>query len=87
MTTTFETNFLDAITALVMIPIQIVAGLLCLLWQGLTALWPYRKHITLGAAVVGFTALCVAYPLLPLGLAITAAVGWATYPRRKAVRA
>lgn len=82
MTTTFENNLLDAVTAIVMAPIALIHGLLWLLWRGCLAVWPYRKHIALAMAFAGVVALFVAFPLLPLGLAITAAVGWATYPRQ-----
>jgi len=44
----------------------------------LCALW---RPVALAVATVGAVALCVACPLLPLGLAITALVGWVTYPR------
>lgn len=82
MTTTFENNLLDAVTAIVMAPIQAVAGLLWLLWQGCKLAAPYRKYIGLAIVAAPGLAVCVACPLLPLGLAITAAVGWATYPRQ-----
>lgn len=44
----------------------------------LCALW---RPVALAVAAVGVVALRVACPLLPLGLAITALVGWVTYPR------
>lgn len=83
-----ETIMIDAladICSIVVAPLELMGAILGALAAVLGLLWRNRKRITLGALVVGFTALCVAYPLLPLGLAITAAVGWATYPRRKVV--
>lgn len=74
---TFENNLLDLVTAVVMVPVAV----LCLLWQGVVALWPYRQYIGLAVAVAGVGWLFVAVPALPLGLAITAVVGWATMPR------
>ena len=82
----FESNLLDAVTAFVMAPIAAAYCLVWLIWQGCTLLWPYRRYIALATVAAAFVALCVACPALPLGLAITAAVGWATYPRL-AVRA
>ena len=79
--TTFENNLLDAVTAIVMAPINALAGLLWLLWQGCKAVWPYRKYIGLVVALAAAVAVCVACPLLPVGLAITALVGWVTMPR------
>lgn len=80
ITTTFESNLLDAVTALVMAPITAVYGLLWLLWQGRKAVWPYRRYIAIAGGIACAVALCVACPALPLGLGITAAVGWATMP-------
>ena len=86
MTTTFENNLLDLVTAVVMAPVAALYSLVCLIWQGCVLLWPYRRYIALATVAAAVVALCVACPALPLGLAITAAVGWATYPRL-AVRA
>lgn len=86
MTTTFENNLIDAVTAIVMAPVQALIGLLWLAWQGCKAIWPYRKYIGAAAAFVAFLGCCWALPALPLGLAITIAFGLATMPR-KAVRA
>ena len=77
---------LDLVTAAVMAPVAALYGLVWLIWQALVLLWPYRRYIALTIVAAAFVALCVACPALPLGLAITAAVGWATYPRL-AVRA
>jgi hypothetical protein len=81
MTTTLENNLLDAITALVMAPVHLIHGLLWLAWQGCKLCAPYRKYIGLAVAFAAAVGACVACPLLPLGLAITAAVGWVTMPR------
>lgn len=54
--------------------------------QGAVALCSWWRPAALSALLVGAVALAVACPLLPLGLAITAAVGWVGYPRSKAVR-
>jgi hypothetical protein len=56
--TKFESNLLDLVTAVVMVPVAV----LCLLWQGVVALWPYRKYIGLAVAIAGvgwlFVAVC-----------------------------
>ena len=77
----FESHLLDLVTAVVMAPVAALYGLVWLLWQGCMLLWPYRRYIALAIVAAAFVALCVACPGLPLGLAITAVVGWATYPR------
>lgn len=77
----FENNLLDLVTAVIMAPVAASYSLVWLIWQGCVLLWPYRKHIGLALAFAGVVALFVAFPLLPLGLAITGAVGYATYPR------
>ena len=86
MTTTFENNLLDLVTAVVMAPVAALYSLVCLIWQGCVLLWPYRRYIALATVAAAVVALCVAFPLLPLGLAITAIVGYVTWPR-SAVRA
>lgn len=42
--TKFESNLLDAVTAIVMTPVAAVYWLLWLLWQGVVAIAPYRKY-------------------------------------------
>ena len=81
MTTTFENNLLDLVTAVVMAPVAALYGLAWLIWQGAVHVWPYRKHIGLALAIAGAAWLFVAVPALPLGLAITAIVGYVTWPR------
>ena len=81
MTTTFENNLLDLVTAVVMAPVAALYSLVCLIWQGCVLLWPYRRYIALATVAAAVVALCVAFPLLPLGLAITAIVGYVTWPR------
>ena len=81
MTTTFENNLLDLVTAVVMAPVAALYSLVCLIWQGCVLLWPYRRYIALATVAAAVVALCVAFPLLPLGLAITAVVGYVTWPR------
>ena len=78
---TFENNLLDAVTFVVMAPVNAVYALLWLLWQGCMLLWPYRKYIGLAVALAAAVAVCVACPLLPLGLGIVGAFGWVTMPR------
>ena len=78
---TFESGFLDLVTAAIMAPLQAVGAALWLLWRGCALLWPYRRPIALGLAVGGFVAVCVACPLLVAGLAATAAFAWVTKPR------
>ena len=86
MTTTFENNLLDLVTAVVMAPVAALYGLVCLIWQGCVLLWRCRQPIAWAGAVVGAVGLCWACPLLPLGLAIVVIVGYVTWPR-SAVRA
>lgn len=49
---------------------------------GLCSLW---RPVGLFVALAGVVALCAAVPALPLGLAITAVVGWVTKPRARAL--
>lgn len=82
---TIETTLLDALCDLcefVMIPLRLLSGLLWAIVAGLGLLWRVRRYIATAALAVGAVLLCWSCPLLPLGLAITAAVGWATYPRQ-----
>ena len=79
--TKFESNLLDAVTAIVMTPVAAVYWLLWLLWQGVVVIAPYRKYIGLALAGMGLAWLFVAVPALPLGLALVGAYGWATMPR------
>lgn len=78
---TLESNLLDLVTAVVMAPVAALYGLAWLIWQGAVLLWPYRRYIALAIVAAAFVALCVACPALPLGKAITAAVGWVSYTR------
>ena len=80
-TLSFESNLLDVTTAVVMFPIAIVRGLLWLVWQACTLLWPYRRYIAITLVAAAFVGVCVVCPMLPLGLAITAAFAYATKPR------
>lgn len=75
---TFEDHFLSTVTAVVMAPVSVLYALFWLIGQAGKAIEPYSQYIALALA---FVALCVAYPLFPVGLAIVAALGWATYPR------
>lgn len=64
----------------------IITPFLLAFWL-LAALAAHWRPVALCAGTVGAVALCVAVPLLPLGLGIVAAVGVLTYPRpRTAVR-
>lgn len=75
---TFEDHFLSTVTAVVMAPVSMLYALLWLIGQAGKAVEPYSQHIALTLA---FVALCVAYPLVPVGLVIVAAFGWVTRPR------
>ena len=80
----FENVLIDALCDLceiAMIPLRLFSGLLWAIVAGAKLLWRCRRYIATAALVVGFCALCVAMPLLPLGLAITAVVGYVTWPR------
>ena len=85
MITTFDSNiFIDALCDLceiAMIPVRLLSGLLWAIVAGAKLLWRCRRYIATTACVVGAVALCWAMPMLPLGLAITAIVGYVTWPR------
>lgn len=49
--------------------------------QPLGALRCAVRPAGLFVAIVAAVALCATYPLLPVGLAIVTAFGWATYPQ------
>lgn len=83
--TQLETNLLDAVTFVVMAPLQLACGLLWLLYQCVKGITATGKAGVYAAAIIGAVVLCAACPLLPVGLAIVAAFAWATMPR-KAVR-
>ena len=87
MITTFDSNiFIDALCDLceiAMIPVRLLSGLLWAIVAGARQHWRCRRYIATTACVVGFVALCWAMPMLPLGLAIVGAFGWATMPRGK----
>ena len=85
--TTFESTLLDLVTAVIMLPVQIVAALLWLAWQGFKLCAPYRGYIAKGAALAATAALLVACPALALGLVTIMAYGLFTYPMHKAVGA
>ena len=76
----FESNLLDLVTAVVMVPVAALYGLAWLIWQAVALLWPYRRYIALAVGVWAFVALCVACPMLPVGLGIVAAYAVATKP-------
>ena len=77
----FEENLLNAVTAIVMAPVAALYALFWLVEEAGKAIAPYFAHIGLALAIAGAAWLFVAVPALPLGLAITAVVGWATMPR------
>ena len=82
--TAFESVLIDAIcdiAEIAMIPLRLFSGLLWAIVAGAALLWRCRQPIAWAGAVVGAVGLCWACPLLPLGLAIVGAFGWATYPR------
>ena len=54
MTTTFENNLLDLVTAVVMAPVAALYSLVCLIWQGCVLLWPYRRYIAQAAAALAY---------------------------------
>ena len=86
MTTTayFENVLIDALCdlgTLAALPLQMIGGLLWAIVSGCTLLWRCRCQIVCTLAMVAFVAACWACPLLPIGLCVVAAFGWATYPR------
>lgn len=86
MTTTayFENVLIDALCDLgtiAALPLQAIGGLVWALVAFAALLWGCRRQIVCTLAMVAFVAACWACPLLPLGLAITAVVGWATMPK------
>ena len=85
--TTFESTLLDLVTAVIMLPVQIVAALPGQPQQRCKLCAPYRRYIAKGAALAATAALLVACPALALGLVTIMAYGLFTYPMHKAVGA
>ena len=83
MTTAFENNLIDFVTALVMAPIAVIQWLLWLLWQGCKVCAPYRKYIGLAVALAAAAALFVAIPALLYGVGLTTVFALVTYPACK----
>ena len=83
---TFENNLIDAVTFVVMAPINAVYGLLCLLWALYKLCAPYRRHIGQALTFAAAVAVCAAVPALAIGGTITLLFALVTMPR-KAVRA
>ena len=79
---TFENNLLDAVTFVVMAPVNAVYALLWLLWQGCMLLWPYRKYIGQALAFAAAVAVCAAVPALAIGGTITLLFALVTMPRK-----
>lgn len=65
---------------------RLAIGLLWTVLQGALWLCGWWRPVALAVAIVGAVALCLAFPALPVGLAITALVGWVTYPHPRAPR-
>lgn len=63
------------------LPLRALVNALEALYAILAAVCGHWRPIAIAAALAGAVALCAACPALPLGLAITAAVGFVTYPR------
>lgn len=83
---TFESNLVDLVTSIVMVPVAALYGLAWLIWQGCVLLWRCRLPIACALVIAGAVAVCWACPALPPGLAIIAAFGWVTMPRPKSTR-
>lgn len=67
------------------LPLRALLNTLAALCSTLAALCGLWRPIALCAAIVGAVVLCASCPALPVGLAIVAAFGYVTMPR-KAVR-
>lgn len=69
----------------------LIAGVRTIVRLAIWAIWAVLQPLLalrfavrpagLFVAIVAAVVLCATYPLLPAGLAIVAAVGWATYPK------
>lgn len=67
--------------ALATILAAVVMALVAMSFALASALVRAWRPLALATGLAGVVALCAAVPLLPLGLAIVALVGWVTYPR------
>ena len=65
--------------------VGVIVGAIWAILAGIEALcgliWRYRRAILFCTAIGAILAVCVAVPALPVGLALIAAFGWATWPR------
>lgn len=78
MTSTYrQINFIDLLRS----ALCACASLLVATLAGLLTHW---RPVCYFAAILGAGAVCVACPLLPVGLAIVAGYAWATMPRKAA---
>ena len=65
--------------------VGVIVGAIWAILAGIEAIlrliWRYRRGLSLCTAIGVFVGVCVAVPMLPVGLALIAAFGWATWPR------
>ena len=83
MTYTLSNNTFEILQFGTLAIVQGCVAVLWLMFQGIGHLWSYRRLLAIAGGVAAAVALCWAMPMLPLGLAIVGAFGWATYPRGK----
>lgn len=87
MITSLENPFAQLAALVAGAALAFILAPLWLLLQALKACARHWRPVALALAILGAGALCVACPLLPVGLAIVAGYGWATMPRVKAATA
>lgn len=66
----------------------LVGAFIAVLWAALAGteaacklFWRYRRGILRCTAIGAFVVVSAAFPVLPVGAALIAAFGWATWPR------
>lgn len=80
MTITIERGSLAHLA--IFLPLRALIHTLEALWTTLAAICGWWRPIVLSSVIIGAVAICAACPLLPLGLAITAAFALVTMPKK-----
>ena len=78
---TLSNNTFEILQLGILAIIQGAVAVLWLLMHGIGHLWSYRRLLAIVGGVACAVVVCWACPALPLGLGITAVVGWVSYPR------
>lgn len=78
-----ENAFAQLAALLVRAMARACVWVLWLILQGALPLLRMWRPLSICAGTVAAVVLCAAVPMLPVGLAIVALVGWVTYPRKR----